>query len=89
MVAGESQITVTGDTPVVNDNLSGADFVFVGGIANVPAFYVMATAEIRTVQYGVDYIAPIPYPTREGIAEVLKQSIHPKPKHLTRTILLI
>ena len=33
-----------------------------------------------TYQYGVDYIAPIPYPTREGIAEVLKQSIHPKAK---------
>jgi len=33
-----------------------------------------------TYQYGADYIAPIPYPTRGGIAEVLKQSIHPKAK---------
>jgi hypothetical protein len=33
-----------------------------------------------TYQYGLDYIAPIPYPTRDGIAEVLKQSIHPKAK---------
>lgn len=31
-----------------------------------------------TYQYGVDYIAPIPYPAREGIAEILKQSNHPK-----------
>jgi NitT/TauT family transport system substrate-binding protein len=50
MLAGESQITVTGGAPVVNANLSGADFVFVGGIANVPAFYVMAMPEIRTVE---------------------------------------
>jgi NitT/TauT family transport system substrate-binding protein len=50
MLAGESQITVPGGAPVLNANLSGADFVFVGGIANVPAFYVMATPEIRTVE---------------------------------------
>ena len=33
-----------------------------------------------TYQYGVDYIARPPYPTRDGIAEALKQSIHPKAK---------
>lgn len=33
-----------------------------------------------TYQYGLDYIAPIPYSTRDGIAEVLNQSIHPKAK---------
>jgi NitT/TauT family transport system substrate-binding protein len=49
MLAGESQITVSGGAPVVNANLSGADFVFVGGIVNVPAFYVMTTPEIKSL----------------------------------------
>lgn len=31
-----------------------------------------------TDRYGVDYIAPNSYPAREGIAEILKQSNHPK-----------
>jgi NitT/TauT family transport system substrate-binding protein len=50
MLAGESQVVVTGGAPVVNANLSGADFVFVGGIVNVPAFYVMARPEIRSLE---------------------------------------
>ncbi|HEX2931091.1 MAG TPA: ABC transporter substrate-binding protein [Candidatus Binatia bacterium] len=50
MLAGESQITVTGGAPVVSANLSGADFVFVGGIVNVPAFYVMAAPEIKSLE---------------------------------------
>jgi NitT/TauT family transport system substrate-binding protein len=50
MLAGESQITVTGGAPVVSANLSGADFVFVGGIVNVPAFYVMAAPEIKNLE---------------------------------------
>jgi len=50
MLAGESQITVTGGAPVVSANLSGADFVFIGGIVNVPAFYVMAAPEIKSVE---------------------------------------
>lgn len=33
-----------------------------------------------TYRYGVDYIAPIPYPAKEGIAEILRQSAHPKAK---------
>jgi NitT/TauT family transport system substrate-binding protein len=49
MLAGESQITVTGGAPVVNANLSGADLVFIGGIVNVPAFYLMATPEITNM----------------------------------------
>lgn len=49
MLAGESQITVTGGAPVVNANLSGADFVFIGGIVNVPAFYVMTTPDIKNI----------------------------------------
>jgi len=50
MLAGDSQITVTGGAPVVSANLSGADFVFIGGIVNVPAFYVMAAPEIKTIE---------------------------------------
>ncbi|HEX5605968.1 MAG TPA: ABC transporter substrate-binding protein, partial [Candidatus Binatia bacterium] len=33
-----------------------------------------------TYRYGVDYIAPVPYPARDGIVEILKQSNHPKAK---------
>ena len=50
MLAGDSQITVTGGAPVVSANLSGADFLFIGGIVNVPAFYVMAAPEIKTIE---------------------------------------
>ena len=49
MLAGESQVTVTGGAPVVNANLSGADLVFIGGIVNVPAFYLMAAPEITNM----------------------------------------
>ena len=51
MLAGESQITVTGGAAVVSANLSGADFVFIGGIVNVPAFYVMAAPEIKRIEH--------------------------------------
>ena len=50
MLAGESSISLTGGAPVVNANLSGAELVFVGGAANVPAFYLMALPEIRRVE---------------------------------------
>jgi len=50
MLAGESQITVTGGAAVVSANLGGADFVFIGGIVNVPAFYVMAAPEIKSIE---------------------------------------
>jgi len=50
MLAGDSQITVTGGAAVVSANLSGADLVFTGGIVNVPAFYVMAAPEIKTIE---------------------------------------
>ena len=50
MLAGESQITVTGGAAVVSANLGGADFVFIGGIVNVPAFYVMAAPEVKSIE---------------------------------------
>ena len=49
MLAGESQVTITGGAPVVYANLSGADLVFIGGIVNVPAFYLMAAPEITNI----------------------------------------
>src|SRR5258708_4571127 len=49
MLARESQITVTGGPAVVSANLSGADFVFIGGIVNVPAFYVMAGPGVKSI----------------------------------------
>ena len=50
MLAGDSQIAVTGGAAVVSANLSGADLVVIGGIVNVPAFYVMAAPEIKTIE---------------------------------------
>ena len=50
MLAGDSQISFNGGAPVVNADLSGADLVFVGGAANVPAFYLMALPEIGRVE---------------------------------------
>ncbi len=50
MLSGDSQISLTGGAPVVNANLSGADLVFVGGVSNVPAFYLMASPEIQSIE---------------------------------------
>ena len=50
MLAGDAQITVTGGAAVVSANLSGADLVFIGGIVNVPAFYVMAAPKIKSIE---------------------------------------
>ncbi|MSP38454.1 MAG: ABC transporter substrate-binding protein [Deltaproteobacteria bacterium] len=49
ILSGESPIGLTGGTPVVKATLGGAELVFVGGVANVPAFYIMAAPEIKTV----------------------------------------
>ena len=49
VLTGDSQIAFSGGAPVVNAVLSGADLVFVGGVANVPAFYMMALPEIKSV----------------------------------------
>ena len=50
MLAGDSQISFTGGAPVVNANLAGADLVFIGGVANMPAFYLMAAPEIKSIE---------------------------------------
>ena len=49
VLSGDSPIAFSGGTPVVNAVLGGADLVFIGGVANVPAFYMMALPEIKTV----------------------------------------
>src|SRR4026208_260260 len=49
VLTGDSQIAFSGGAPVVNAVLSGADLVFIGGVANVPAFYIMALPEIKTI----------------------------------------
>jgi ABC-type nitrate/sulfonate/bicarbonate transport system substrate-binding protein len=46
VLTGDSQIAFSGGAPVVSAVLSGADLVFIGGVANVPAFYMMALPEI-------------------------------------------
>jgi len=50
MLAGDSQISYTGGAPLVNANLGGADLVFIGGVANMPAFYLMASADIKSIE---------------------------------------
>jgi NitT/TauT family transport system substrate-binding protein len=49
VLTGDSEIAFSGGAPVVNAVLSGADLVFIGGVANVPAFYMMALPEIKSV----------------------------------------
>ena len=49
VLTGDSQIAFSGGAPVVSAALSGADLVFIGGVANVPAFYMMALPEIKSV----------------------------------------
>jgi NitT/TauT family transport system substrate-binding protein len=49
VLTGDSPIAFSGGAPVVNAVLSGADLVFIGGVANVPAFYMMALPEIKSV----------------------------------------
>lgn len=49
VLTGDSPIAFSGGAAVVSAVLSGADLVFIGGVANVPAFYMMALPEIKSV----------------------------------------
>jgi len=49
IMSGDAPIGLSGGTPVVNAALGGAELVMIGGIANVPAFYIMAASEIKSV----------------------------------------
>ncbi|MBI2369108.1 MAG: ABC transporter substrate-binding protein [Deltaproteobacteria bacterium] len=50
MLGGESPVAGGGGKPVVDADLAGADLVIFGGVVNVPAFYLIARPEIRSVQ---------------------------------------
>jgi ABC-type nitrate/sulfonate/bicarbonate transport system substrate-binding protein len=50
MIGGEAPIALSGGKPVVDLVLEGGDGVFIGGITTVPAFYVMALPQIRSVE---------------------------------------
>jgi NitT/TauT family transport system substrate-binding protein len=50
MIGGEAPIALAGGKPVVDFGLEGGDAVFIGGIAVVPAFYVMTMPDIRSVE---------------------------------------
>jgi NitT/TauT family transport system substrate-binding protein len=49
VLTGDSQIAFSGGAPVVSADLGGADLVLIGGVANVPAFYMMALPEIKSI----------------------------------------
>jgi NitT/TauT family transport system substrate-binding protein len=49
VLTGESPIAFAGGAPIVNAAISGADLVIIGGAANVPAFYLMATPDIKSL----------------------------------------
>jgi ABC-type nitrate/sulfonate/bicarbonate transport system substrate-binding protein len=50
MLAGEAPIVFSGGRALVNATLGGADLVMIAGVVNVPAFYIMALPEIKTLQ---------------------------------------
>jgi NitT/TauT family transport system substrate-binding protein len=49
VLTGDSPIAFAGGAPIVNAAISGADLVIIGGAANVPAFYLMATPDIKSL----------------------------------------
>jgi ABC-type nitrate/sulfonate/bicarbonate transport system substrate-binding protein len=49
MLAGEFPIAFAGGA-VVYANLAGGDMVFIGGVVNVPAFYLLVTPDIKKLE---------------------------------------
>jgi NitT/TauT family transport system substrate-binding protein len=49
VLTGDSPIAFAGGAPIVNAAISGADLVIIGGAANVPAFYLMVTPDIKSL----------------------------------------
>ncbi len=49
VLTGDSQIAFAGGAPIVNAALSGVDLVIIGGVANVPAFYLMAAPGVKDI----------------------------------------
>jgi len=50
MLGGEAPLVLSGGKPIVDIGLEGGDAVFIAGITTVPAFYVMAMPQIRSVE---------------------------------------
>ncbi|HUK40397.1 MAG TPA: ABC transporter substrate-binding protein [Candidatus Acidoferrales bacterium] len=50
MMAGEVPFAGAGGIAAVSATLSGGDFVMVGALAKVPAFYIMAMPEIKSIK---------------------------------------
>ncbi len=50
MLAGDVPFAAAGGNAAVDANLAGGDFVMVGALATVPAFYIMALPEIKSVE---------------------------------------
>lgn len=50
MLGGDVPFAAAGGNAAVDANLSGADIVMIGVLAKVPAFYLMALPEIKTIE---------------------------------------
>lgn len=50
MLGGDVPFAAAGGNAAVDANLSGADMVMLGVLAKVPAFYIMAMPEIKTIE---------------------------------------
>ena len=50
MLGGDVSFAGAGGNAAVEATLSGGDFVMVGSLAKVPAFYIMALPEIKTIE---------------------------------------
>ncbi len=50
MLGGDVPFAAAGGNAAVDANLSGADMVMLGVLAKVPAFYIMALPEIKTIE---------------------------------------
>src|ERR1044072_5285568 len=50
MLGGDVPFASAGGNAAVDANLAGGDFVMVGSLAKVPAFYIMALPEIKSVK---------------------------------------
>lgn len=50
MLAGDVPFAAAGGNAAVDATLAGGDFVMVGALAKVPAFYIMALPEIKTIE---------------------------------------
>lgn len=50
MLAGEAPVVFSGGRALVGATLGGADLVMIAGVVNVPAFYIMAAPEIKSLE---------------------------------------